>query len=835
MPEAFARRPWRRVVLDVLAVLLALEAARRMSAYSGAPDWSAFSVVLILACVGTQMRVRMPAVSRAASLSFPFSFAAIAQQPPLVAFLVIAGASLFERLMRRPDSAPEVAPPVRRFRERAAEIVFALASSAVGVWAAAAIYRGLAADGGVAWAAAATLSAVAYFLVVTGLQSLRTALDEGGSATLIWNRSYFWTSPIYLLSPLGVLVTELIVRAETFWDTLLGVFLIGLAYAYLRIYFPGLRNRQSHAQELADLRQRALETLAVAIEAKDGSTAGHLRRVKLLAGGLARRLNRPAEERRALQLAAVLHDVGKIGVSDYILKKPSRLTDAEFQEIATHARIGADIVGNMEFPEDVEEIILSHHEHWDGSGYPRRLSGEQIPVAARILTVVDCFDALISERPYRRALSIEEAVRALEHQRGKIFDPDILDVFLRELPAHVDDLRAQLEEERRAVPQAPAETADVRQTWVEKDPPSLELSARVRSLQRLANRPHHLSAFYELMNLLGADLQFDSRFRDALEVLRAVCGADLAALFVFSAKRGQYVLQSSVGLPTHCVGRLAFAEGIGLVGRAAMTGLPLSSDQPPYEEDDGSLPRYFERVACTLAAPLDLDGRKVGVLLLGSERRKAFDEAHGLLLSLVTEKLAATVVAARQLRRIHIDATTDQVTSLPNARASYVRLDQEINRGEREGRTVGVLFMDLNGLKPVNDSYGHAAGDKLLAETATRLRQSLRSYDFVGRVGGDEFLAILPGLAPSHVEKTRRHLKRALSSTAAEIAEGVAVRPVVSIGVALFPHDSKDPNELIELSDRRMYDDKEHSRSVFLEDAEPAGAEDGAKTAAAGD
>ena len=785
-----------------------------MASAVGDPDWAAFSVVLLLACVGTQMRVRLPGVSRETSLSFPFSFAAIAQQPPLAAFLVIAAASLFERFLSGPVESSEVVPRVRRWRERAVETAFMLGVSAIGVWAAGLIYHGLAAESAAAWAAGAMLAAAAYFLIVSGSEALRRALEEGGSTLLIWNRSYFWASPVYLLSPLGVLVTELILEAQTVWDALLGVLLIGVTYAYLRTYFPMLRDRQVHAQELADLRQRALETLAVAIEAKDGSTAGHLRRVKLLAGDLAQRLRRPAAEQRALQLAAVLHDVGKVGVPDYILKKPSRLTDAEFQEIATHARIGADIVSNMDFPDEVEQIILSHHEHWDGSGYPRGLQGEAIPAPARILTIVDCFDALISERPYRRAMSIEEAVRALEQQRGKIFDPDFLDVFLRELPAHADALRAQLEEESRAAAEAP-EKIQIRQSWVEKDPPSLELSARVRALQRLANRPHHLSAFYELMNLLGADLQFDRRFRDSLEVLRAVCGADSASLFVFSAKRGLYVLQGSVGLPSHCVGRLSFPEGVGLVGRAVMTGFPLSGDQPPYEEADGSLPRYFENVACTLAAPLELDGRKVGVLLLGSERRRAFDEDHGLLLSLVAEKVASTVVAARQLRRIHIDAHTDQVTSLPNARASYLRLDQEINRGEREGRTVGVLFMDLNGLKPVNDSYGHAAGDRLLTETANRLRQSLRSYDFLGRVGGDEFLAILPGLDAGYIEKTRAHLKRALSSTPVEITDGVGVRPVISIGVALFPHDSKEADELIVLADRRMYEDKERSRDEF--------------------
>src|SRR5690606_37389455 len=127
--------------------------------------------------------------------------------------------------------------------------------------------------------------------------------------------------------------------------------------------------------------------------------------------------------------AAVLHDVGKIGVPDSVLCKPGRLTELEFQSIVAHAGIGADIVASMEFPEPVDAVVRCHHEHWDGSGYPAALSGEQIPRLARILTVVDCFDALVSERPYRKPLSIEQAADLMRQQRRKIFDPEVLDVF----------------------------------------------------------------------------------------------------------------------------------------------------------------------------------------------------------------------------------------------------------------------------------------------------------------------------------------------------------------------------------------------------------------------
>jgi diguanylate cyclase (GGDEF)-like protein len=204
--------------------------------------------------------------------------------------------------------------------------------------------------------------------------------------------------------------------------------------------------------------------------------------------------------------------------------------------------------------------------------------------------------------------------------------------------------------------------------------------------------------------------------------------------------------------------------------------------------------------------------RIVGMLVVCAERPEAFDPDQTLFLSLLAEKMSSTLVASQQLRKMHIDANTDTVTSLPNARASFLRLEQELNRARRQEQTIGVLFMDLDGLKPVNDSYGHAAGDRLLAATAARLRQSLRSYDFVGRIGGDEFLAILPGIKADDMEKSVEHMKKMISESPVELGPGIQVRPMISVGAALFPDDAADPDDLIYLSDQRMYEDKERTR-----------------------
>jgi len=186
------------------------------------------------------------------------------------------------------------------------------------------------------------------------------------------------------------------------------------------------------------------------VDAKDQVTHGHIRRVQTYCLALARDLE-AADERtlKALEAAALLHDVGKIGIPEHILNKPGPLTPAEFAVMKRHVGIGADILSTIEFPFPVVPIVQNHHESWDGSGYPNGVKGEDIPLGARILSVVDCFDALTSVRPYRAAMSVQAAFDILRERRGTMYDPRIVDRFIVLQP------RLQLAQELVAPEQAP--------------------------------------------------------------------------------------------------------------------------------------------------------------------------------------------------------------------------------------------------------------------------------------------------------------------------------------------------------------------------------------------
>jgi putative nucleotidyltransferase with HDIG domain len=183
---------------------------------------------------------------------------------------------------------------------------------------------------------------------------------------------------------------------------------------------------------VAEAPNRMIEALARAMNARDGFTHAHAQRVQRFAAALAGAANiRDHRLLEALDAAALLHDIGKLGIPDQLLHKPGPLTADEYAQVKQHAVIGADILSAMPFPGPLALIVRHHHENWDGTGYPDGLRGDAIPLGARVLAIVDCYDALTSDRPYRRSLSHERATAMILERRGTMYEPEIADAFLR--------------------------------------------------------------------------------------------------------------------------------------------------------------------------------------------------------------------------------------------------------------------------------------------------------------------------------------------------------------------------------------------------------------------
>jgi HD-GYP domain-containing protein (c-di-GMP phosphodiesterase class II) len=174
-----------------------------------------------------------------------------------------------------------------------------------------------------------------------------------------------------------------------------------------------------------------LEALAAALDLRDNDTAGHSRRVTLYSLEMAKRLNFTPDQLKQLERGAYLHDIGKIGIPDSILLKPSKLTPEETAIMQTHVRIGYELMSRVAFLSFAALIVLTHQESYDGTGYPQGLTGEEIPLGARIFAIADTFDAILSDRPYRRGRPYSVARAEIERESGRQFDPNVVAVFLK--------------------------------------------------------------------------------------------------------------------------------------------------------------------------------------------------------------------------------------------------------------------------------------------------------------------------------------------------------------------------------------------------------------------
>src|SRR6266446_9448572 len=246
-----------------------------------------------------------------------------------------------------------------------------------------------------------------------------------------WRKNQLRISWALLIAPLSVAMLY-----GAFFKHLLPIFILTAtslfaAYLIYRVSLAQLNVKCVEAEALVRLHLATAEALATAIDAKDQTTHCHVRRVQVYAGGMGQVFGLSEQEIAALKSGALLHDIGKLAVPDHILNKPGKLTPAEFEKMKLHAPVGADILSAIDFPYPVVPIVRHHHENWDGTGYPTGIKGTDIPIGARILAVVDCFDALTSDRPYRPRLSDDEALRILFQRRGSMYDPLVVDTFAR--------------------------------------------------------------------------------------------------------------------------------------------------------------------------------------------------------------------------------------------------------------------------------------------------------------------------------------------------------------------------------------------------------------------
>ena len=564
-----------------------------------------------------------------------------------------------------------------------------------------------------------------------------------------------------------------------------------------------LKREWERASQLAGLHSAVIASFAMAIDAKDQHTHGHTERVCRLALMIAHELGLTEDEREALKTAAMLHDIGKLAIPDYILSKPGQLTREEMKKVETHTLVGAAILEPVKFPWPVVPIIRSHHEWHDGGGYPDGLSGEQICMGARVLAVADVYDALLSHRPYRPAMTVKEAIAFMRERSGTQFDPQILNTCFRILSSEQARSRFDF-------------IYDAHSTELAQMGPD---SAGRRAIFMDIRQAHQeLLALYEIVQTMGQSLNVQETLDLIISKTKRIIDFATCVLFMVQPDDGQLVAVATIGLHADELHGRRLPMGRGVSGAAALTGTPSGLGQ--LASDDLSLLLGPAAADCpltqVLCAPVTGDGDNVGALTLYRTADRPFSEDDARLANAVARQAAMAINNACQYEQTRQSALTDQLTGLSNARYFFIHLEQELSRARRQQTPVSLIAGDLDNLKQINDNFGHQQGDRALQILAEIFRCHVRDYDTVVRYAGDEFFIILPETTNQRALETANRIKLAVRETAVEMLPGRVVNLGASFGVATFPGDGKDGDSLIAAADRAMYSDKRLNRQTRL-------------------
>ena len=667
------------------------------------------------------------------------------------------------------------------------------------------------------------ITALVFFVANTVPVAVVISLTEGKSARKVWAECHFWSFPFYMVGAAVVFAVGSISKHVGWQTSLLVLPLVYWVYRSYHLYLAKLATEKKqveiekqNAEDVASLHLRTIESLALAIEAKDLTSHQHLQRVRVFAVEVAKELGFSEDEIEALRAAALLHDIGKLAIPEHIINKPGRLTPEEFEKMKIHTVVGSEILQRVAFPYPVAPIVRSHHECWDGTGYPDGLKGEQIPKGARVLAAVDCLDALASHRQYRNALSLDTAMEKVSSMSGSAFEPRIVEALKR----RYRDLEklAQLDPATAEAPAQPA-SPEVRIEpgvgpigGVESSFPMPSSANETDFLTSIASARQEAQTMFELSQDLGNSLSLGETLSVLSIRLRKMIPYDSMAVFLL--KENRLVPELVSGDNFRLLSSLNIGLGEGLCGWVAEKRKPIVNGNPEAEAGYVSDPTKFTALRSMLAVPLEGLNGVVGVLAMYRSDRDAFSADPLRILLAVSSKIALSVENALKYQQAEDSATTDYLTGLPNARSLFVHLSRELARCRRTGTSLAVMVCDLDHFKQINDLYGHLEGDNLLKDFAGHLKESCRGYDYVARMGGDEFVVVAPGLSPeASSEKASR-----LNQLAIEAGRKITGRNLValSVGTAFCPEDSFDVERLLAEADRRMYSMKKihHSEPV---------------------
>lgn len=742
-----------------------------------------WSLLAGLTLLSGSFTIRIPTIPARLSVSETFVFAAVLMFGPAAATMIVVLDSLIISLW------------LGRHSQSPSRVLFNMAAPSLAIWIASHAFYFLAGIEPLSHSPRPILPllgplavlALVYFLLNSLLIAFAVAFEKSISAFDVWRRNFLWLSLNYFSgASVAALLLPYLQPEKPEFARVVGILLPLLLISYLtfKTAMGRVDDANRHLSELNRLYLSTIETLAMAIDAKDQITHGHIRRVQLHAVQLARAMGvTESVQIQAIEAAALLHDMGKLAVPEYILNKPGPLTHAEFEKMKLHASVGADILSAIDFPYPVVPIVRHHHENWDGTGYPDGLVGAAIPIGARILSVVDCFDALTSDRPYRPRLSDKDALRIVSERRAQMYDPLVVDTFL--------EFHAQ----GGLQPLQPAGVLSVG-TIVDLSSPGEELGDRPSNrLEEITSSGEEMLALFELARGLSGLMRLADVADVILKHLRRMVPSSLSAFYIYDVEADELVCVYALGEHTGLVSGLRISLGQRLTGWVGANRQTIRNSDPVLDLGE-SARSMIPRPRSCLSTPLVVSDALIGVLSVYSITRDAFSDEHQRLVEVVARQVGPAVQQAVTLEVKKGAIVGDQLTPLPN-------LEQLHLFAPVTGTAVmSLIYIDVNGLENINTSHGREIRNDVLNHVASCIRRHIGPADVVFRYGTDEFVIVQfdtdKVLATAVAARIRQRVE------ARPIGTSLRVRVRVTVGVAATPDDGQTLESLIAAARQRI-------------------------------
>ena len=780
-----------RVKLLVSSVLLASLLAGLAGARLPAKHWFLFLIYIAAVLLSSGMKVSLPSSDSSLSVNFPFILLAVLQLSPLQA-MAVAAISVFAQCKFRVEKLFSLV-------KTGFNIANAVNATAL-CWLTYVSLREL----HLSAAPALTAGAIVYFVASTLPVAVVVAWTSNQKALALWRSGFLWFLPFYLV---GAALSALAHFLSQHYGLPTALLVVPAAYTIYRSYnaqIAHMRDREKHIAEMEALHLRTIESLAMAIEAKDQDTHDHLLRVRVYVTELGKALRLTEAELQAVKTAALLHDIGKLAVPERIINKPGKLTAEEFEKMKIHPVVGADILERVRFPYPVVPIVRAHHEWWNGMGYPDGLRGDAIPIGARILTVVDSFDAMASDRPYRRAMPLAEAMAIVRKLAGSQFDPQVVDALEQQYERLEAEARLESEKLLRlntevSVSRGLAPGAGFEQDSAEADAQlaapagQTDAAASEESSEASPDFTGVIAAVQtEAQLLLSRCLSGSPSF--VLEEALAVLATHLAPLIPYDCLV-LYVKQGEILVPKHAGalgGRYFSAEplqfGDGLSGWTALHEHSIVNGNPAVEPNYRYKGEAAQSLRSALSLPLrDEEHSLFGVLSLYAFGGNAFARLHLRALEAAEQPIA--LLCKHCLQRPEF---VQRPEILEEARAAAQNalppLDAALQRCRDYGEPFAVLACDLGGDRD----------PRTYVERLTLLECG--PADVIAQQGSTSFL-LLAGVTTAQSARRAAALQQPARLTA---CEGASLPPA-AVGSAHSSEGLETGDALLACAERRMH------------------------------